>query len=125
MSLYDRLSSGIDRLFGVFSPGSALRRELARSYLAAARSAGRSDMYAAAKVDRLTGAWLPTNSDVNRIIAASSPRVRARVRQLVRDFPYFSRAVKVVTNYVVGSGITFQSRIQSSEGSSTSSGYSR
>jgi hypothetical protein len=76
----------------------------------------RYDTYAAAKADRLTGGWFPVNEDVNKIIGAASWRVRARVRQLVRDFPYFKRAVDIITDYVVGEGIMFQSRIASPDG---------
>lgn len=76
----------------------------------------RSDMYAAATSTRLTGGWFAANTDVNKIIAASSPPVRARVRQLVRDFPYFKRAKQVITDYTVGPEIVFQSRIRTADG---------
>jgi lambda family phage portal protein len=72
----------------------------------------RWDMYAAAKTGRLTGPWNPSDADVNRIIALSSPAVRSRIRQLVRDFPYFSRAVRIMCDYTVGPGIIFQSKIR-------------
>lgn len=68
--------------------------------------------YAAAKTSRLTGDWFPVNQDVNTLIRTSSPLLRSRIRQLVRDFPYFARAIKVLTDYTVGAeGITFQSRV--------------
>lgn len=67
--------------------------------------------YAAAKVTRLTGDWLPANQDVNTVIRTSSPVLRARIRQLVRDFAYFARAVKIRADFTVGSGINFQSRV--------------
>ncbi len=125
MGAADRVASTLDRLVGIFSPAAQLRRSLGRERLAAYERmasspdsgsgenpwGARAEMYAAAKSNRLTGGWAPANSDVNRIIAASSPMVRARVRQLIRDFPYFHRAASVSVDYVVGSGITFQSRI--------------
>lgn len=64
--------------------------------------------YAAAADSRLIGDWSPVDSNVNTIIGKSSASVRARIRQLVRDFPYFRRAVRLVTNYAVGDGIKFQ-----------------
>lgn len=70
-----------------------------------------SRMYAAAKANRLTGDWLPANQDINTIIRSSSPILRSRIRQLVRDFPYFERACNVLVDYTVGSGIHFQSRV--------------
>jgi lambda family phage portal protein len=74
------------------------------------------EMYAAAKTFRLTGTWSPSNANVNSIIKLSSPTVRARIRQLVRDFPYFSRAAQVLSDFVVGDGIRFQSRIANADG---------
>lgn len=67
--------------------------------------------YAAAKVTRLTGDWLPVNQDINTIIRNSAKTIKARTRQLVRDFPYFNRAINNLTNYTVGNGIKFQSRV--------------
>lgn len=76
----------------------------------------RAEMYAAAKTTRLTGAWNPTNANVNDIIGASSPYLRARVRQLIRDFPYLARAVRVMVDYSIGTGIQFQSTVEGSNG---------
>lgn len=76
----------------------------------------RSAQYAAAKSPRLAGAWAPVDSPVNQIIGASSASVRARVRQLVRDMPFFARAVNVLTEYTVGDGIGFQSRVRTPDG---------
>ena len=68
--------------------------------------------YAAAKTTRLTGDWIPLDQSVNELIANSAPQVRARVRQLVRDFPFFARAVDVLVDMTVGTGIQFQSRVR-------------
>jgi capsid protein len=77
----------------------------------------RPAVYAGAKTTRLTGDWAPVDSNVNDIIYASSPVIRARVRQLVRDFPYLAKAVNLQVYYVVGSGIQFQSRVSNTKGS--------
>jgi lambda family phage portal protein len=76
------------------------------------RTAGleRAATYAAAKTTRQTGAWLTPGGSVKDIISASLPTMRERMRQLVRDFPYIARAIKTETDYIVGSGIRFQSR---------------
>ena len=71
----------------------------------------RARQYAAAKITRLTGAWIPANQNVNDVIRASSPILRARVRQLIRDFPYFARAANVLVNFTVGTGTNIQSRV--------------
>jgi lambda family phage portal protein len=107
------ISNALDRLIGVFSPERELRRKYFRNKLF---SVNRQAQYAAAKSNRLTGAWSPLNSNVNDIIRMSASNIRARVRQLVRDFPYFTRAVSVISDYTVGSGIMFQSRVKDDEG---------
>ena len=76
----------------------------------------RAEMYAAAKTTRLTGAWNPTNANINDIIGASSPYLRARVRQLIRDFPYLARAVRIMVDYSIGTGIQFQSTVDDENG---------
>jgi len=76
----------------------------------------RPKRYAAANLDRLTGEWNPIDDNVNDLIANASERVRARIRQLVRDFPYFSRAVDVLATYTVGTGIQYQARVRDEEG---------
>jgi lambda family phage portal protein len=67
--------------------------------------------YAASKITRLTGEWTPASQDVNSIIRTSSTIVRSRLRQLVRDFPYFKKAKSNLINYTVGTGTNFQSRV--------------
>ena len=96
------VGKALDRFIGVFSPQKALQRTMARQL------AGR--MYAAAKSGRKTGAWSPVESTVNDEIRVSSQKVRERVRQLVRDFPYFAHAVDQLVSLTVGPGITFQSK---------------
>ncbi|MCK5680362.1 phage portal protein, partial [bacterium] len=78
--------------------------------------AKRKRSYAAAETSRLTGDWFSLNQDVNSLIAASAPALRARVQDLVRNFPYFKHAVKQVVNYSVGDGIIFQARVKDSQG---------
>ncbi len=106
------IESGIDRLVGVFFPRAEGRRRLARAMLPGLRSA----TYAAADSPRTIGGWAPVDSGINDIISNSSTAVRARVRQLVRDFPYFARAVNVLVDYVVGAGIIPQCRIAGPDG---------
>ncbi len=67
--------------------------------------------YAAAKVSRLTGDWMPVGQSVNQLLRTSAPAVTRRVRQLVRDFPYFTRAANIMVDFTVGTGHNFQSRV--------------
>ena len=72
--------------------------------------------YAAAKTPR-SSEWLPVGGDnVNDLIREASPKVRERVRNHVRNFPYFSRANNLIVNYTVNTGIMFQSKITDGEG---------
>ena len=92
-----------DKIIEYFSPQRSLKRTAARLLLR---------QYAAAKTTRSTGGWTPVDQSVNDLIESSQQQVRARVRQLVRDFPYFSRAVTVLTDLVVGTGVDFQARVK-------------
>jgi len=112
LNVYKAIATAIDKTVGLFSP----KAELARMYYREQRDRARSASYAAAKTTRMTGAWAPTDSTINDIIGASSPAVRARVRQLVRDFPYFARAVRSLTDYTVGDGLHYQARITNAAG---------
>lgn len=95
----------LDRAIGVFAPSLEAKRIGSRLQSDTLRQ------YAAAKQSRTNGDWTPINSDINTLIRTSNPTVRAKVRELVRDFPYFSRAVRVLVDFTVSTGIQFQSRI--------------
>lgn len=123
MWLLNKVSTAVDSMVGVFSPQAAIVRGVDRWKLAklrekrfdlAAISRERAEMYAAAKSHRSIGNWSPTNTNVNDIIAASNFSVMSRVRQLVRDFPVFNRAVNVSLDHIIGSGLKFQSHVQKS-----------
>lgn len=105
MNLLSTLESGLDRTIGIFSPAAEIRRRIQR------RGAEQARQYAAAKTSRSTGAWSPCGQDVNSLIRSSSTTIRNRSRQLVRDFAYFARAVDVLVDYTVGTGVQFQSRV--------------
>lgn len=113
--------SALDRLVGIFAPRRELVRRLDRHFLNKVRadagwSSAAGATYAAAQSPRTIGSWSPVDAGVNAVIGNSALSVRSRIRQLVRDFPYFARAVNVLTDYVVGPGIIFQSRITDQSG---------
>jgi lambda family phage portal protein len=97
----------IDKFIGVFSPAAQAKRMAARIMLR---------QYAAAKTTRLTGDWSPASTSVNSEISSSIVTIRNRVRQLVRDFPYFARAVSSIVDFSIGQGLTFQSRVKNESG---------
>ena len=98
----------IDSIVGAFSPGGQLRRMYYRDML----TAEKKRQYGAAKTPKTSSGWHPIDANVNDLISSSSSIVRGRVRQLVRDFPYVARAVNVLTNFTVGTGITVQARVK-------------
>lgn len=73
--------------------------------------------YDGAKTPRAIGSWSPLGLDVNQLIAASNPRLRSRVRDLVRNFPPFARAVNAIVAFTVGRGARFQSMATLPDGS--------
>lgn len=109
MSFIDSAGRSFDRLIGVFSPQRQAKNELVRDMI------HRERQYAAAREDRLTGAWRSVSRDVNELIGGSSPKVTDRVQQLVRDFPFFARAVDVLVNLSVGSGLTLRSMVKTGD----------
>lgn len=104
-----RAGMAFDRALSVLAPSLALRRMDDRFAMS-------KRMYAAAKPTQDAGGWLPYDGDVNSLIRSSSPVVRARARQLVRDFPYARRAIRVRTDLVIGNGIRMQARLKNASG---------
>lgn len=65
--------------------------------------------YDGAASSRLVGNWFPGGLDFNALLATATPHLRARVRDLVRNFPPFARAVNAIVAFTVGRGSRFQS----------------
>ncbi|MGE4471125.1 MAG: phage portal protein [Desulfovibrio sp.] len=103
----------VRRLFGFLRGGPApdADREQQRT------SPAERLRYAAAQTGRLVGDWFPANQNINMLVSQASPLVRSRMRQLVRDFPPFARAVNSLVKYTVGTGFQFQSHAALPDGS--------
>jgi len=84
MGALSKLSGAIDSAIAVVSPQKAIRRQYHREVLSKITKQKKRETYAAAKTSRVTGTWSPADINVNDLIRASNPKVRARVRQLVR-----------------------------------------
>lgn len=101
------IGQAFDHLVGIFNPKAQLSRMAARELIQGKRQ------YAAARPS--IGGWSPVDTDANSEIRTSSPQVRRRVRKLVRDFPYFGRAIDVLTALTVGQGFVLQSQALAGE----------
>lgn len=109
MPLAARMGFAFDRALAVFAPTYALSRVEAREHFVAR-------MYAAAMPTEDAGGWIPFDGDANSIVRSSSSAVRARVRQLVRDFPYAARAEKLRNALIIGNGIRLRARCKNPDG---------
>jgi lambda family phage portal protein len=103
------ISQAIDSLIGIFSPKNHLDRLAAREAIARVKQ---RSQYAAAKTTLGTGGWSPVDEKINTLLANSNATLRARARQLVRDMPAMATAIRRLTEFTVGSGITLQARVK-------------
>jgi lambda family phage portal protein len=110
-ALADGLGGVLDRTIGIFSPGREAHRQQERARAEAFRR------YAAAQDGLQTGAWGHHDGDVNKVIGDSAFRLRARVRQLVRDFPFFARVLDAAVNLNISTGIILQYLMSKPDGS--------
>jgi lambda family phage portal protein len=100
----------LDRFIAVFSPGSALRRANARYYLNEQRKYTKQlhDVergYNAASKGRRTHGWWTSGSSINTENRDALWLLRSRSRDLQQNDYWARRAVKVVANHTVGTGI--------------------
>lgn len=95
-------ASWMDRAVATVAPRAAVRRLAARQafeQLAAARA------YDGAAVGRRTDGWRTSAGSADAEISSAGPRLRDRMRDLVRNNPHAAKAVSVLVNNIVGSGI--------------------
>ena len=109
LPLAARVGFALDRALAVLAPSYGLARSIARKEFVAR-------MYLAAKPTGDAGGWLPYDGDANSLIRGSSQVVRSRARQLVRDFPYAQRAIKLRSALIIGKGIRMQARFKMPDG---------
>lgn len=109
-SLAQGLGQALDTTIGIFSPAREAFRQQERARSESFRR------YAAARDDLQTGGWGLHDHNVNQVIGDSAARLRARVRQLVRDFPFFARVVEAAVNLSVSTGIQLQYLMTKADG---------
>ena len=89
----------IDRALAPLAPRMALRRIKARTAFEAVRA------YDGASTGRRVENWTPKNASADAEIAIAGPRLRARMRDLVRNNRYAAQAVRALVSNTVGPGI--------------------
>lgn len=97
-------------------PVNAPSQSVQSSAFAAGVSAAARSGYDAATFPRGIGNWSPASVDFNQLVSTASPRMRSRVRDLIRNFPPFTRAVNGIVAFTVGRGSRFQSLVTTPDG---------
>lgn len=95
----------LDRAITAIAPAWALQRHQARNAIAL------SGGYAGAGYSERFAGWQPGVRDADGDTVRDLRQLRARSRDLVRNSPIASGAVETQVSYVVGSGLSLQSRI--------------
>lgn len=86
----------VDKIVGVFSPERALQRQRSREV---------QRRYDAARKDRTTSNWRPSNHSADLEALSDADVIRARARDLVRNNAYAKGIVRAKVRNIVGCGI--------------------
>ena len=97
----------LDRMVAWAAPEAGVRRALARRSFEAlsAKNQGYARGYDGASKGRRTDGWKTAGTSADAEIAAASGLLRDRMRDLTRNNPHAAKAVSVLVNNIVGSGI--------------------
>lgn len=90
----------LDRTIDYISPEWSLKREIARKRTEAVRK------YEAATLGRRNDHKGSNSNSANNEVGSSITYLRNQSRKLVRDNPWVKRAIDILTNNVIGDGIT-------------------
>jgi lambda family phage portal protein len=90
------------------APRWALERAQARAALGAISAI--EQRYEGGRVTRRTQGWVPADAAPEVLVSADLPLLRSRSRDLVRNNPYASAGLDILTSYEVGTGIVPQSK---------------
>jgi lambda family phage portal protein len=102
----------IDNIISVINPQAALKRQRSRLALSILNEQERK--YEAAGRGRRANGWPTYDGSPNMETAIDLPALRARARHMIRNNAYASKAIKVIVNNTVGTGIVPQA-VSSSE----------
>jgi lambda family phage portal protein len=110
-------------IIGRIAPGFAARRAEARlrlartetAMLAEAKRAEILQTYDAARQGGRAAGWMRPHSSATTEIQPALPFLRASGRDLVRNSPHASRAVRVLASHIAGTGVRPRARVTSPE----------
>lgn len=94
--------NALDKLIGYLDPKRGLRRMQSR----AAMNVMEKRSYDGAKTGRRTGGWISASSSANAEIGPALSTLRNRSRDLVRNNPNASKAIRSLVVSMIGDGIT-------------------
>lgn len=92
----------VDNVVSFFNPKAGAERARARALMEQVRR------YDGASSSRRTEKWNTPGTSADAALANGAERLRNRSRDLTRNNPYAARAVQVIVNNVVGSGVLGQ-----------------
>jgi len=98
----------IERLISFVSPSWGLEREIARQTLGNMQERA----YEAAAHGRRTSNWWATGSSATTEASVSIKRLRDRSREMVRNNGWANKAIRVISNNVIGSGILLSVKVR-------------
>jgi lambda family phage portal protein len=101
-AVIERTQRLLDDVIGIISPHSAIVRKRARFALDQLRK------YEGASKGRRLGGWVTPTSGPNDSIGNAVPTLRARSRDLIRNNPHAAKALNVIVNNTIGTGIVPQ-----------------
>lgn len=97
---------GLNDVIAVFSPKAAYERAAWKVGYAGLKDLEGERRYAAAERGRLTSAWRASGGSADSELLQDLDILRARCGQMVRDNKYAATAVRNLTAWLVGDGIT-------------------
>jgi lambda family phage portal protein len=98
-----------DNVAALFSARAAARRDMSRLQSAVTREVTKELVkrgYDAGRVTRATWGWLSPSTSANAEVYYALITLRNRTRDLVRNNPHVSKALRVLVNNAIGTGIS-------------------
>jgi lambda family phage portal protein len=100
----------LDKIIEIFSPSWASKRQLARLSMDHARK------YDGAAYSRRTSGWYSPSTSSTAEVETAAITLRDRMRELVRNNPWASKAINVIVSNTIGTGIMMSAKSKNARG---------